>query len=378
MDQSGWPERLQSIIDRSPVVVLSRRIGGAWPTDFVSENVRQFGYSPQEFLNHQIAWSSLTHPEDAPRVDEEIAQHLAAGRDTFYQQYRLLARSGAVRWVEGAVLVCRDGQGRATHLDTVLLDVTERVQGEAALRQSGEQIRLALQRAERLVSLGTLAAGIAHEVNNPLGAILLLAETAYQRASTVDPLLETALEQIRQQAIRCGQIVQSVLQFARQQKSEKCLARLDESIQRAADFTRHLARQQKVALVFDLDREPPPPLLINPTEMEQVFVNLISNGVQACQAGGRVCVRARARPGEVEAVVENDGPAMSAEQASRIFDPFYTTRAEVGGTGLGLSIVRGIIQDHGGRIRVESSPGQGTRFILSFSTPAANAAGEPG
>jgi PAS domain S-box-containing protein len=310
------------------------------------------GYSSGEFQGRSLA--DITHPEDL-QSDRELFGRLVRNEIPNYTiRKRYRAKDGHTVWAEVTVTLL--AQSDRPLAFAMVKDVTVQ-----------HQVEVALHRAERLASLGTLAAGIAHEVNNPLGAIVLVAETACHRAERLDPILHGALQQIRQQAIRCGQIVQSVLKFSREQKSEKWLARLEESVERAADFTRHLAKQNDVVLVLDLDSTATPPLMINPTEMEQVFINLISNGVQACQTGGHVCVRVRTERDCVQATVENDGPAMSAEQAAHLFDPFYTTRA--GGTGLGLSIVQGIVQDHGARIHVESGPGQGTRFQLAIPLP---------
>jgi PAS domain S-box-containing protein len=311
------------------------------------------GYAGYELKGRLLA--EITHPADR-QADRELMERLKRRQIPNYttrKQYQ--TKAGQTVWAEVTVTLLRSpGQTVAM---AVVKDITAERRSEIALRH-----------AERLASLGTMAVGIAHEVNDPLGAILLLAESARQLPSTSDPGVRCALEQIRQQAVRCGQIVQSVLHFARQQKSEKWLARIEESVQRAADFTHHMAQQNNVTLDLDATADTPP-VWLNPAEMELVFVNLIVNGIQACHAGGRVYVGVQASVNYVEAVVENNGPEMTAEQAERLFDPFYVTRSDTGGTGLGLSVAQGIVHGHGGAIHVESHAGHGTRFTVAIPLP---------
>ena len=263
-------------------------------------------------------------------------------------------------------------------------ELEERVEARtAALARANEQLYLemkereqteeTLHRSQRLASLGTLAAGIAHEINNPLQGITFSAEVAIQKKDLpggrqrVDEVLGT----IKAEAMRCGRIVKSVLQFARQEVSEKWPSSLDDVVRHAADLTSQQAARKQVSVRLDLG-ESLPLLTINPTEMEQVLVNLISNAIEASQAGDSVTVRAELASEEaVRVLVEDSGCGMSKEEAEHVFDPFFSTRKDAGGTGLGLSIVHGIVEEHGGTIRVESRPGEGSTFTLELPVPSA-------
>lgn len=311
------------------------------------------GYAGYELQGRLLA--EITHPADRQANRELIERLKRREIPNYTTQAQYQTKDGRTVWAEVAVTLLRSSG--PTVAVAMIKDIT-----------AERRIEIAMRRTERLTSLGTMAAGIAHEVNNPLSAILLLAESARQLPCALEPTVQTVLEQIRQQAVRCAQIVQSVLHFARQQTSEKCLACLGETIQHAADFTRHLAQRSDVALVLDLEADTPP-VWLNPAEMEQVFVSLIANGIQACHAGGRVRVGAHACDGRVEAVVENNGPEMTAEQIKQIFDPFYTPRSESVATGLSLSIAQGIVHQHDGQIYVESTPNRGTRFTVALPLP---------
>ncbi len=136
-------EELDSIINRSHVVVFLWRADptNEWPVDFVSENVRQFGYTPEDFMSGRVSWPGVTHPQDVPRLEAEVATHIERGDSMFSQEYRLIDATGAVRWVEDRNLIIRDDEGTITHIQGIVLDVTERHQAEADRHQSEERLR---------------------------------------------------------------------------------------------------------------------------------------------------------------------------------------------------------------------------------------------
>ncbi len=243
-----------------------------------------------------------------------------------------------------------------------LAEANAQLKRESKERKQAEET---LRRAERLASIGTLAAGIAHEINNPLGAITLFAGAAKRLLGQPDGMgtVTEALREIESQARRCSRIVKSVLQFGREQSRQKWPNDLRKAAGRARDLTHALAVERSVAVDLRLEDDLPD-IVSNPTEMEQVFVNLIHNAVQASKPGDRVSVRIESAHGAIHAHVEDRGCGMSEEQLGRVFDPFYTTRSDEGGTGLGLSISYGIIENHGGTINGRSKPGEGTTFSL--------------
>jgi two-component system NtrC family sensor kinase len=223
-----------------------------------------------------------------------------------------------------------------------------------------------LRRAERLAAIGTLAAGIAHEINNPLGAILLSAQFALEVRENPESMAES-LEQIIDYAQRSKNIIQNVLTFARTENETKS----PEQITRVFEHVRKLnARETKDASCHMILQEANhlPDVVINRTGIEQVFINLVQN---AMQAGAREVQLAAKKDGDrLICAVTDDGRGMSRAEMRRIFDPFYTSRQTEGGTGLGLSIVHGIMQSHGGTIEVDSTVGQGTTFTLTLPLSA--------
>jgi signal transduction histidine kinase len=293
------------------------------------------------------------HPEDRARVVREFEEAWSA-RGRVAIEYRVVLPDGGIRWLaaQGVCLPVTGAKAEGLHqMVGVHVDVTARKEMEETVR-----------RGERLASLGTFAAGVAHELNNPLGTILLAAETAHFSAH--DPArIAGALDDIVEDTKRAARIVKSILLFARAETTERTLLDLSDCARRAADLTRSYCRERSVSLELRL-AERGLWAVANATEIEQVLVNVIRNAAEACDPGGQIWVGAEGAGDALLLTVWDDGHGMTDAERARIFDPFYTTRAQRGGSGLGLSICHGIVAAHGGRIEVDSAPGTGTRVHL--------------
>ena len=253
--------------------------------------------------------------------------------------------------------------------------IRQRERDAQALKQSQEQ----LLASERLASTGTLAAGIAHEINNPVGSILACAQ--YALASQNDPkgpeIMRRQLEKIVLDSRRCGRIVKSVLQFACNEPTEKWMEDLNEVVRRAVALTRNFAAEHSALISLDLSEEPLPTIM-NPIQMEQVVVNLLCNAIEAGSRRPHATVRTRLVRNKLHLSVSDDGCGIGPEDLSRVFDPFFSKRRGEGGTGLGLSVVHGIIREHYGKIKVESSPDVGTTITITLPVREANKDAEGG
>jgi two-component system NtrC family sensor kinase len=237
-----------------------------------------------------------------------------------------------------------------------------------AMSEQLAAIQQRLIQSERLISMGKLAAGVAHEINNPLTGILAYAEDLKEDAEPSDPRRKD-YEVIVHEALRCRQIVHSLLDFARQDASSFARVLAGDLIEKALNVFARQAAFRNIAFERRIG-EGLPAIEVDPTQIQQVLVNLIVNAQQAMPDGGTIVLAAdRSDEGNmVEFLVKDQGHGISKEIRSRIFDPFFSTKG--GETdGLGLAVCFGIVHRHGGTIDFHSEPGSGTTFrmLLPFA-----------
>jgi PAS domain S-box-containing protein len=285
--------------------------------------------------------------------------------------------TGAPLELEGQV-IGTDGEPRAiawrfSHLradDAVVgvvafgIDVSERLRAEAERHALAQAAR----RSEKLAALGTLAAGLAHELNNPIGIMSSRIELMLLEGGAGLPEeVREDLQVLHRQTQRVARITQGLLTFARRSSGERGPVDLNHIVRETLLLAERQIAKGGVELTVDLARDLPA-VLGDADTLQQVVLNLVTNARDAVvAAGGEIRIITRRRQGQpsiVELVVADTGPGIAPEDIARIFDPFFTTKPT--GTGLGLSITHGIVREHGGTIDVESAPGRGSRFILSF------------
>jgi two-component system NtrC family sensor kinase len=223
--------------------------------------------------------------------------------------------------------------------------------------------------SERLASLGMLAAGIAHEINNPLGGILSLTALTLEDLPPDDPQREN-LEEVVKQTERCRDIVRGLLEFSRQSRMTTELVDLNKALQETLSLITRQALFFNIEVIKNLD-ENLPVVLGDESQIQQVFMNIFMNAAQAMEERGTLTITTRrgSPDGCAEVLVTDTGHGIPPDKLNRIFDPFFTTKQSGQGTGLGLSIAYGIVTRHGGSIAVKSEPGKGSTFTIRF--PAA-------
>jgi PAS domain S-box-containing protein len=232
-------------------------------------------------------------------------------------------------------------------------DVTDRVELEGRLVQ-----------ADKLSSIGLLAAGVAHEVNTPLAVISTYAQMLAKQVSG-DEQKSKLLEKIAKQTFRASEIVNSLLNFSRTSSTDFAETDMNRVIRETLSLIEHQLQKAGVEVITSLE-DGLPAVKANPGKLQQVFLNLVLNARDAMGSGGVLAIKTWCDDGLIRIDVADNGAGIPAENVGRIFDPFFTTKAPKKGTGLGLSVVYGIVQEHGGTIEVESQVGQGTRFHLEF------------
>jgi hypothetical protein len=265
--------------------------------------------------------------------------------------------------IAAAPLIARDG----AHIGRLIIfeDITDRAELERRLMQ-----------ADKLSSIGLLAAGVAHEVNTPLAVISTYAQMLAKQISG-DTEKAPLLEKIAKQTFRASEIVNSLLNFSRTSTTEFAMVDLNKVISETVTLLEHQLGKAHIEVKLALD-ERLPRIRGNPGKLQQVFLNLFLNARDAMENGGTLAVKtARSQDRQVRVTVADSGAGIAAENLTRIFDPFFTTKAAKKGTGLGLSVSYGIVKEHGGEIEAASDLGAGTRFELSFPEPAVEAMPTP-
>lgn len=247
----------------------------------------------------------------------------------------------------------------------------------ASLQRSHETNRLEteerVRQAERLATAGRLAAGVAHEINNPLGAILLYANLLVEATPAGDPR-RADMERIAVQAARAREIVKGLLDFARQTPSEMARVDLNEVVLSVLGLLARQPRLQAVRVRTELSPLPLP-VEADPGKLQQVFVNVVLNALDAMKDGGELTIRSgfSEKPGTCRVAVSDTGAGIAAEDLPRVFDPFFSTKEVGEGIGLGLAISYGIVEQHRGGIDIQSVRGAGTtvRVLLPLAPEAA-------
>lgn len=254
----------------------------------------------------------------------------------------------------------------------------------AEMQAQTEELRATTQQlwqAAKLATVGELAASIAHEVNNPLGTVSLRLESVLARTPADDPRAP-ALRVIEQEVDRMARLIGNLLQFSRHNGDRISSVDITEEVQRSVELIEYHLRRRRVATRYEFAAGVPP-VLADQQKLRQVFLNLFTNAADAMPAGGTLTMRvSRAPGGDRPAVlieVADTGAGIAPEQLRRVFDPFFSTKAEGKGTGLGLAICRRIVQEHGGDIGIESRPGRGTTVRVALPlNPANSPAGQSG
>jgi two-component system, NtrC family, sensor kinase len=319
------------------------------------------GVSRDDALGRTIF--EVLHRQPASVLRREFDDVFATGRLQIFQMES--RASGELRTFRISKIPMRLDDGPVTHVITVGEDITEWREAQDRFSQ-----------AEKLAAIGTLAAGIMHEINNPLATIAACAESLELAEPEAPPPLLDGLRLIQSEVRRCKGITDSLLDFSRPKSGDKALVDVNAVIERTLFILKHHSRFKKLSVALDLDRSLGAVVLANEEQLVQVFMSLLLNAMDAMREQGTVELRTRwgqdART--VLAEVVDRGEGIRRADLPKIFEPFFTTKAPGRGTGLGLSVCYAIVTEHGGRIEVDSTPGEGSVFRIAL--PRADERGE--
>lgn len=293
------------------------------------------------------------------RVRQEFERAFRTGRIERIEQQTVAEDGSTKHWLVSKVPMKDAETGEVTHVITVGEDVTMRVEAIHAV-----------SRAEKLAAVGRLAAGVVHEINNPLATIAACAESLEQRAGEgafegcegSDDLNEY-LGLIKSEAFRCKSITTGLLDFSRSRTGDRHPIDINEILRSSANLVSHQKRGDNIHIELELS-ENVPQVHADGGQIQQAVIALATNAIDAMPEGGTLTFRATAHSKSIAIEIEDTGVGIPPDDMSKIFEPFFTTKEVGKGTGLGLAVCYGIITDHSGRLSVRSSVGKGTTFTI--------------
>ncbi len=327
-------------------------ISNEWP--------RITGYSKKQLLG--MSFFDLVHPKHRQAALERRRRKRGGESIPGLFEMSIIRKDGVEVPIE-ITSAHTTYQGNRANV-AFIRDITERKQAEE--REKNLQQELSL--SSRLASIGELAAGVAHEINNPLTGIIGFSERLLRKSA--DEGITRDLERIHSEAQRAVKVVENLQTFARQREPRKEYSDINETLARTLELRAYELRTSNIELVVKLSPDIPK-VMVDFQQIQQVFLNIILNAEQAMteasgQARHKLVIKTQQVKGFVRILFTDTGPGIPAEHLSKLFDPFFTTRGEEGGTGLGLSVCHGIVAEHGGKIYAQSKPGKGAVFFVEL------------
>ena len=346
-------EFARRLVDNFPDMILVLDTNSQYT--FVSPRSREvLGYEPQEIA--ALGFGHSVHPEDMPSVRVLYDDIVAAKRTYESLEVRARRKQGDWRRILFNFSPLADESGNIEGVVLSGRDVTD-------LKRLEEQ----LIQAEKLAAMGQMLAGVAHELNNPLTAVLGVTELLRERAGHDESFMRQ-LDLTHRQARRAARIVQNLLEFSRPGSAQKKLLDVNNLVERTLQLHEHSLRRNNIEVDFRPDTGLPG-IMGDANQLIQVFLNLVTNAEQAIREvreSGRLTIRQGRSGDRISITFQDDGVGIRPEALPRIFDPFYTTKRPGGGTGLGLSICMSIVRDHGGLIEAEALPAGGSAFTVTL------------
>ena len=403
--------RLQYLIDNTPAIIYATVPSGDFKMTFVSNNAYNvLGYRPEEMLADPNFWFDHIHPDDAPSIFSSLAQLFVEGERTY--EYRFRTASGDFLWMHDRLRLICDDRGTPVEVIGSLTDITARKKMEQKQQQLIARLSEAhdqLLQSEKMASIGQLAAGVAHEINNPIGFVnsnmgtlrhyvdtLMGVIDAYGDAvqkAAPGSALAAEIEAIGRKA-DLGYLKDDIADLVRE--SMDGLKRVKDIVQALKDFSHvgqtdwqyadvHagldttlniVANEIKYKATVEKHYGKLPEIKCLASQLNQVFMNLLVNAAQAIQNRGVITIATGAEGDWVWVKISDTGCGIPQQNLKRIFEPFFTTKPVGSGTGLGLSLSYSIVNKHGGRIEVASAPDAGTTFTIRLPlVPSASTEG---
>ena len=333
-----------------------------WSVEFTDNKVEALtGYSRDGFNSKKMKWSDLILKEDIESARESFIRALKT-YDSYTREYRVKTIAEEILWIQDRGQITYDKNGDVKYITGTFFDISDQRKAEEALKKQSEQ----LIQARKLASLGILTAGVAHELNNPLNNISTSIQIVLEELEEDNiEFKRNRLLEVEKQVERARDIVRALLEFSREKSLSFKRVQFKNLVEKAIDLIKgQLPSEISINMEVPEDFE----VNLDPKRIRQVLINLISNSLQAMTEGGVLTIKAWESIEDDARMlyfqVQDTGHGISKQDINKIFDPFFT-KSDVGkGSGLGLSISHSIIEQHKGRIEVESVPEKGSKFTV--------------
>ena len=333
------------------------------------------GYESADLIGLPV-FELYANSEEGKDKAKGVFERFKSGLEIRDEEMEMIKADGSVISVGLTVRPIRDNEGTVVESRSMAVDITERKKAQDERIAYAEKLERAIRELEatqqqlvqstKMAAIGELVSGVAHELNNPLTAVWGTSQLIMRR--DIDKALHDDLTVIHQEASRAVKIVQNLLSFARNHKPEKQLDSVNDVLEKAIELRRYEMGVNGIELSTELQSDMTQ-TWFDTHQMQQVFLNIIVNAEQAmieAHAGGKLQVKTHVVDEMIRVEISDDGPGISEENLEKIFNPFFTTKDVGKGTGLGLSLCYGIIQEHGGRISVNSAHGKGAAFTIDL------------
>lgn len=363
--------RFRRLAENAPDIIYRYEIFPERKFVYVSPAVGDVtGYDPEDFYTNPDIGEALVHPDESPETKASLWGHNAP-RNLITMRW--LTRDRRCIWVEQRHTIVRDRASRPVAVEGIIREITERVMAV----QERERLQAQLQQAQKMESIGHLAASVAHDFNNMINVILGYSELALEKMTPTDSL-RGHLNEVVQAAQRSAEITRQLLLFAGKQPGAVTIIKLNDSIASTLGLLKKLIREN-IQLIWR-PRATRDEIMLDAANLDQILTNLCVNARDAITGSGRVYIETTdvtvteenrssypCPPGEyVLLTVTDNGCGMDKATLERIFEPFFTTKTDGRGTGLGLATVYGIVTQNHGHIDVRSEPGRGSEFRIFF------------
>ena len=347
------------VVENSQTVLFRWRALEGWPAEFVSNNVVQFGYNAEDFLSGALLYASIIHPEDLERVSKEVDDHSGSGEDRFQQEYRIIAKNGAIHWIDDRTAIERDSSGNITHFQGIIIDITERKHAEEAISKYNKE----LEESNRMKELFTDI--MHHDLLNPLNVAHGYVELFLEDEK--NPRKKSYLDTIKRNLVKGMELIDNATKLSKL-KSLKSIGFEDLDLRIVVTDVIENLRPLALNAGMSIENNLVTGLPVRANRIiEDIFTNIIINAIKYAPQGKKIVVKGKEEANSCLVKIIDFVGGIKDPDKKLIFERFTRNEKKgVKGSGLGLAIAGRIIELHNGRIWVEDNPDAGAVFVVEI------------